>query len=471
MNIDGYEIGKSIGKGSYGRVYKVVNKENNKHYAMKKLKVHPINPYEKINIVNELRILMSHTSSFIIRFKDAFIHNNSLCIVTEWAEKGDLANIIKTKSKQNIAFTENEIWHYFLQLSVAISYLHKINIIHRDIKPANVFIDINDNVKLGDFGITKVLKHYMMYGQTQIGTPLYMSPEIFKRERYDVKVDVWALGCILYELMTLKPAFTAKSIVELKDKIYAGRIQYCSNYTSTLTCILKSLINIQPRLRPSIVSLLNIDHVQTQLKLRRLSLESDTEINAAFFRAYVIPKKIVDWNDIINNHRNTHNFTIVRPSDAQHVECIKRAKEVANRIALENDHKKKDLIDRIANVNQVIQDAHRIIEQNEIKLQTLKQELRDIDYRPCIPPVTPQSPKPIKHTPKYNPIPLTPANHFAPKIPQPPRTPRPPKTPRPAMIPARPHILRADVHITPSRPKASILGDIAPTPKRSERYR
>ena len=87
---------------------------------------------------------------------------------------------------------------------------------NRDIKPANIFIDKYDNVKLGDFGVIKLMKSFMMYGQTQIGTPLYMCPELYKRERYDTKVDNWALGCILYEMMLLKPAFIAKNIYDLK---------------------------------------------------------------------------------------------------------------------------------------------------------------------------------------------------------------------------------------------------------------
>ena len=113
-------------------------------------------------------MLASHNSPYIIKFKTAFLHCAELCLVTEYATNGDLACKIKAYSSTCKKFSENDILHYFIQLCMAIGYLHKYNIIHRDIKPANIFIDENNNIKLGDFGIIKIMKSYMMYGQTQM---------------------------------------------------------------------------------------------------------------------------------------------------------------------------------------------------------------------------------------------------------------------------------------------------------------
>ena len=82
-----------------------------------------------------------------------------------------------------------------------------------------IIIDGDDNVKLGDFGIIKIMRSYMMYGQTQIGTPLYMCPEIYKRERYDTKVDIWSLGVIIYTLTCGKPPFETPDVKSTYKKI------------------------------------------------------------------------------------------------------------------------------------------------------------------------------------------------------------------------------------------------------------
>lgn len=141
---------------------------------MKRLNVTNISHYDKINIVNELRILATHKCPFIVRFKSAIFDNGHIHIITEFASKDDLAGLIKKHKATNTRFSETNIWSYFLQTCIALSYLHNLKIIHRDLKPANIFIDGDDNVKLGDFGIIKIMRSYMMYGQTQVGTPLYI---------------------------------------------------------------------------------------------------------------------------------------------------------------------------------------------------------------------------------------------------------------------------------------------------------
>lgn len=91
--------------------------------------------------------------------------------------------------------------------------------LHRDLKSQNVFLTANNTVKLGDFGISKVLENTNDVAMTVQGTPYYMSPEVCQSKPYDYKSDVWALGCILYELATLKHAFTAENLLGLVFKI------------------------------------------------------------------------------------------------------------------------------------------------------------------------------------------------------------------------------------------------------------
>ena len=100
-----------------------------------------------------------------------------------------------------------------------LQYVHKYKILHRDLKTSNIFLSSNGTVKIGDFGVSKVLEETEANAETVIGTPYYLSPEICKSEPYGYKSDVWSLGCILYELCTLKHAFNSSNLLGLVNKI------------------------------------------------------------------------------------------------------------------------------------------------------------------------------------------------------------------------------------------------------------
>ena len=107
-------------------------------------------------------------------------------------------------------------------MSLAIKHCHDRKIIHRDLKSQNIFLNKDSTILLGDFGIAKVLDSTKDFANTCIGTPYYMSPELFKNKPYGYKSDVWALGCVLYEMCNLRHAYDAKSINGLAVKILRG---------------------------------------------------------------------------------------------------------------------------------------------------------------------------------------------------------------------------------------------------------
>jgi NIMA (never in mitosis gene a)-related kinase len=116
--------------------------------------------------------------------------------------------------------------------------LHDLKICHRDIKSANIFLSSKGELKLGDFNVSKVAKKGMLY--TQTGTPYYASPEVWKDRPYDSKSDIWSLGCVLYEMITLRPPFKAADMKGLFKKVTA--VDYPpipSRYSSELSQIIK----------------------------------------------------------------------------------------------------------------------------------------------------------------------------------------------------------------------------------------
>lgn len=204
-----------IGKGTFGSVYKVKNIVTGDIYALKKIPYTNCDEKDKLNIINELRILKFCNCPFLLNYHYSYITNHHINIITNFAKYSDLSKIINSHKLKKRKFEEDVIWSYFIQVALGIEYLHFNNIIHRDIKVANVFLDENDKIYLGDFGICKVLNMEQHLTDTQIGTPYYMSPEIVKRKTYSKKIDIWSLGCFLYELIYFKPPFTGKDISSL----------------------------------------------------------------------------------------------------------------------------------------------------------------------------------------------------------------------------------------------------------------
>ena len=106
------------------------------------------------------------------------------------------------------------------QVTMGLRALHDLKINHRDIKPANIFLNKDGSVKLGDMNVSKVADKGLL--KTQTGTPFYASPEVWRDEPYNYKSDIWSLGCVFYELCSLRPPFRANDMDELYRKVIKG---------------------------------------------------------------------------------------------------------------------------------------------------------------------------------------------------------------------------------------------------------
>jgi NIMA (never in mitosis gene a)-related kinase len=169
----------------------------------------------------------------------------------EYADNGDLFQKISENQKNKTTFAEQDIWRIFIQVVRGLKAMHDLNIMHRDLKSANVFLYKDFTAKLGDMNVSKVAnKRGLNY--TQTGTQYYASPEVWRDEPYDVKSDIWSLGCVLYEMIALKPPFTADDMQGLYKKVLKGHFpRIPKSYSHDLWTMCKTLIQVTPSSRPN----------------------------------------------------------------------------------------------------------------------------------------------------------------------------------------------------------------------------
>jgi NIMA (never in mitosis gene a)-related kinase len=274
MSLKEFEIGKEIGKGAFGSVCFVKRKEDSKMYAMKKVKISQLNTKERENALNEVRILASLNHENIVGYKEAFFDEESktLCIVMDFCDDGDLDSKIQKNIKSKGLFKENDIWKWLHQLLMGLKYLHDNKIMHRDLKCANIFLMKNGMLKLGDLNVSKIVKMGMC--STQTGTPYYASPEVWGDKPYDYKSDLWSLGCIVYELCSLKPPFRGQNLEQLYRNVTKGIYLFTfyfllnyigvydripSGYSKDLSDIIGMMLQVNPMKRPTTDELLKND--------------------------------------------------------------------------------------------------------------------------------------------------------------------------------------------------------------------
>ncbi|KAF5888275.1 serine/threonine-protein kinase Nek2, partial [Clarias magur] len=259
-----YEVISTIGSGSYGKCQKIRRKSDGKILVWKELDYGTMAEVEKQMLVSEVNLLRELRHPNIVRYYDRIIDraNATLYIVMEFCEGGDLATLITKCIKEKRYLEEEFVLRVMAQLSLALKECHSRNdggstVLHRDLKPANIFLDAKRNVKLGDFGLARILKHDTSFAKTFVGTPYYMSPEQMNRMSYNEKSDIWSLGCLLYELCALIPPFTAYNQEELAEKINEGRFRRIPyRYSDELNTLLCRMLHLKDFLRPSVESIL-----------------------------------------------------------------------------------------------------------------------------------------------------------------------------------------------------------------------
>lgn len=274
--MEDYEVLGLIGKGNFGSISKILRKSDNKILVWKELDYGLMSEKEKQNIVSEVNILKELHHPNIVQYYDRIIdkQNKKIFIIMEYCEGGDIGNVIKKLKKTKEYFPEELIWKFFIQVLMALKTCHNHKegkILHRDIKPSNVFLDGENNAKLGDFGLSRMLSEENNFAYSRVGTPYYMSPEQIEDMRYNEKSDIWSLGCFLYELATFSPPFNATNQLSLALKIKSGNVANIpSIYSQELSSVIMCLMRVNPENRPNAEEITNYPPVIIRIRERKL---------------------------------------------------------------------------------------------------------------------------------------------------------------------------------------------------------
>ncbi|KAL0271844.1 UNVERIFIED_CONTAM: hypothetical protein PYX00_008810 [Menopon gallinae] len=252
--LTGYERLRIVGKGAFGVAVLYRKVCDDTLVVIKEINMIELTASERQLAFNEVQMLRILSHPNIISYYRSFEKDGMLLIEMEYADGGTLARFL---SQQLQPIKEIDIILMFKQIVSAIKYMHDFNILHRDLKTANVFLTKERIVKVGDFGISKMITT-LAQAHSVLGTPYYISPEMCEGKEYDQKSDIWALGCILYEMACLQKTFDGTNLPVLVNKIMRGQFEPVSTgYSTNFRHLINELLQKDPMLRPSAAEILD----------------------------------------------------------------------------------------------------------------------------------------------------------------------------------------------------------------------
>ncbi|XP_019958985.2 serine/threonine-protein kinase Nek10 isoform X1 [Paralichthys olivaceus] len=264
--INGYSVLDHLGTGAFGSVFKVRKQSGPNLLALKEVNLHnPVFGKDKKSrdsnvekIISELTIVkeqMTHPN--VVKYYKTFVEGDRLYIVMELIEGVPLAEHLTSLKEKQQQFTEDRIWNIFIQMCLALRYLHEEKrIVHRDLTPNNIMLGEKDKVTITDFGLAKQKQDNSKLTSV-VGTILYSCPEVVKNEPYGEKADIWALGCILYQMATLHPPFYSSNMLSLASKIVEADYEPVEegSFSERVTDMIRWCLSPRADQRPDIVAI------------------------------------------------------------------------------------------------------------------------------------------------------------------------------------------------------------------------
>mmetsp|Transcript_25178 Transcript_25178/g.65707 ORF Transcript_25178/g.65707 Transcript_25178/m.65707 type:complete len:724 (+) Transcript_25178:96-2267(+) len=264
-----YKVIEEIGKGSYGEVVLVRGREDGKKWALKKLNITGVPEEQRTAALREAKLMRQLSHPNLVRFKEEFCEKGNLYIVMQFCQGGDLNQKLR---RQKELLPEWQVMEWTVQVALALQYLHEHRILHRDLKTQNIFLlkkrrDGKQHIMLGDLGIARQLTAEAELATTFIGTPYYMSPELFSNAPYNYKSDVWALGCCIYEMATLHQAFNARDMCSLVRCVINGEVpRIPAKYSDALDAAIQQMLSPDADDRPTVHEFLKQGFVRASMQ-------------------------------------------------------------------------------------------------------------------------------------------------------------------------------------------------------------
>lgn len=243
---------KSIGKGSYSKVYRGYHKETKVQIAMKKILFNKLHSNIKDKVISEINILQKMNHNNIIKLYEYKFDGDYIVLITEFCKDGDIGTWMKSHH------SKEEIEDIIKQITKGVKYLHNNNILHRDIKPENILLD-NGIVKICDFGFSIIIKENLQMFSTICGTPLFMSPELLFLKPYTIKSEIWSLGILYFMILYhIHPYGKLQSLDDYRIKIRNEIIYLSIDNMNHIIEIIKNMLKYKEDDRPDINTVYNL---------------------------------------------------------------------------------------------------------------------------------------------------------------------------------------------------------------------
>eukprot|EP00164_Ancoracysta_twista_P006511 GFYU01009074.1.p1 GENE.GFYU01009074.1~~GFYU01009074.1.p1 ORF type:complete len:420 (-),score=110.91 GFYU01009074.1:114-1373(-) len=246
VSIADFDLLKTIGKGSYGKVLKVRKLDNNKIYALKIIKKEAVvrrNHVEHTKAERSILQLIRHP--FIVGLQYAFQTAEKLYLVIDFMEGGELFFHLKREKK----FSEDRVRLYAAEIVLALEHLHRVKVIYRDLKPENILLDNTGHIRLTDFGLCKDNMEFGENTHTFCGTPEYLAPEMLQGTGHSMAVDWWSFGTLVYEMLSGLPPFYSQNLNLMYRKILYEDLRIPDHLSPEAKDLLRGLLERDPNKR------------------------------------------------------------------------------------------------------------------------------------------------------------------------------------------------------------------------------